>query len=158
MATPTKDIKELYPLPVYNYRVEIDAVPIAFSEVSGLAIAVETTTYKESPTVGGKVGPVIYYMPAQPTMTTLTLKKGLVRGSSLANLYAWINSTRINQIQKKDIYVRLLDETGTPVVTWKVMNAFPTRLDAPTFDANSNEVAVETMHLTADSVIVVEGV
>jgi phage tail-like protein len=156
MSTSTADIKSLYPLPVYNYRVEIDGVPIAFSEVSGLAIAVETTTYKESPTTSGKVGPTILYMPSQPTMTTLTLKKGLVRGASLATLYTWINSTKINQIQKKDITIRLMDETGAPVISWKVMNAFPTKLDAPTFDANSNDVAVESMTLTADTLLIEE--
>lgn len=156
MPTSTADIKSLYPLPVYNYRVEIDGVAIAFSEVSGLAIAVETTTYKESPTASGKVGPNILYMPSQPTMTTLTLKKGLVRGASLSTLYSWINSTKINQIQKKDIVISLMDEAGAAVITWKVMNAFPTKLDAPTFDANSNDVAVESMTLTADTLIISE--
>jgi phage tail-like protein len=155
MATSTADIKAQYPLPVYNYKVEIDGVAIAFSEVSGLAIGFETTTFKQSPTASGKVGPQILYMPSQPTVVNITLKKGLVRGGSISTLYTWINSTAINQIQKKDIVVRLMDEAGNAVISWTVINAFPTKLDAPTFDANSNDVAVESMSLTADGVTVV---
>jgi hypothetical protein len=49
----TDQIKTDYPLPVYNYRVEIGGDAVAFSEVSGLSIAYEVTTYKESPTASG---------------------------------------------------------------------------------------------------------
>ena len=78
------------------------------------------------------------------------------RGTSIRVLYNWISTTTINQIQKKDIYVRLLDEAGDAVISWKVFNAFPTKLDAPSFDANSNDVAVESMELMADRVTIEE--
>jgi phage tail-like protein len=42
-------------------------------------------------------------------------------------------------------------EEGAAVVSWKVINAFPAA-DAPTFAANSNDVAVETLELMADAV------
>jgi phage tail-like protein len=156
MATTTADIKTNYPLPVYNYKVEIGTTAIAFSEVSGLSIGYETTTYKESPTAAGKAGPSIYYMPSQPQAVNISLKKGLVRKASMSVLYDWISTIKINQIEKKDIYVRLMDEAGNTVITWKVINAFPTKLDAPTFDANSNDVAVESMSLMADAVTIEE--
>ena len=152
MALSASDIKTAYPLPVYNYKVEIGDATVAFSEVSGLNISHETTTYKESPVESGQPGPRIMYMPAQITPPTISLKKGLVKGVSVPVLYDWINSRSINQIDKKDITVRLCDENGDAVVSWKVLNAFPTKLDAPTFDANSNDVAVESMELMADKV------
>src|SRR5262245_23385938 len=135
MATTTADIKTTYPLPVYNYRVEIDGTAISFSEVSGLAVGLETTTYKESPTTSGKIGPYFRYMPSQRQAGNIALKKGLVPKNSSPVLYTWLASTQINQVQKKDITVHLMDETGTAIVSWKVLNAFPTKLDAPTFDA-----------------------
>ena len=85
-----------------------------------------------------------------------TLKKGLVRKDSIAVLYDWIKTTATNVIEKKDIIVRLCDETGTPVVSWTIANAFPTKLDAPTFDANSNDAAIESMELRADYVTMAE--
>lgn len=156
MALTKDDIKTAYPLAVYNYKVEIGGDTIAFSEVSGLSISYETTTYKESPVESGSPGPRVMRMPAQITPPTITLKKGMVRGSSVATLFAWISSTQINQVDKKDIQVRLCDESGDAVISWKVSNAFPTKLDAPTFDANSNDVAVESMELMADGITIEE--
>ena len=141
MALSKEEIRTAYPLPVYNYKVEVGSDTIAFSEVSGLSIGYETTTYKESPVESGTAGPRIMYMPSQPTTTNVTLKKGVMRGVSVNTFFSWINATQLNQIDKRDIFVRLCDEKGDAVISWKVINAFPTKLDAPTFDANSNDVA-----------------
>jgi phage tail-like protein len=156
MALTKDQISKDYPLPAYNYRVEIGSDAVAFTEVSGLSIAFDTTTYKESPTSGGAPGPRIFNMPAQATPTKLTLKKGVVRAVSIKALYQWINSVQVNQVEKKDIFIRLCDEKGAAVITWKVGNAFPTKLDAPSFDAKSNDAAIESMELMADSITVQE--
>lgn len=156
MAVSTADIKTQYPLPVYNYRVEIGGESIGFSEVSGLTIGFETHTYKESKTSEPGPGPKVMYMPMQPSALTITLKKGYVVKRSMAVFYNWINSIKLNQVEKKDIIVRLCDEEGKPIVTWTIIDAFPTKLDAPGFDANSNDVAIETMELMASGLTMVE--
>jgi len=156
VAVSKDTIKADYPLPVYNYRVEIGGNAVAFSEVSGLSIGYETTTYKESPTESGAPGPRVMRMPAQAAEVTITLKKGLVRNVSLGQLYSWLKTVQINQIEKKDIFIRLCDENGEAVISWKVSNAFPTKLDAPTFDANSNDAAIESMELKADGITIEE--
>ena len=157
MALTNEEIKKSYPLPAYNYRVEIGGQSISFSEVSGLSLEFGTSTYKESQTESGLRGPKVMYMPAQMKPLNVTLKKGVVRGGvSLTSLYKWLNTTQLNQIEKKDIYVRLCDEKGAPIISWKVINAFPTKLTAPTFDANSDDVAIESMELMADSLKIEE--
>jgi phage tail-like protein len=156
MAQSKDDIRADYPLPVYNYRVEIGSDAVAFSEVSGLDISYESTLYKESPTAGGAPGPRWMQMPAQRNPPTITLKKGIVRKNSIKHLYAWIKTVQINQVDKKDVFVRLCDEKGEAVLSWKVSNAFPVKLDAPTFDANSNDAAIESMELKADFVTLEE--
>ena len=40
------------------------------------------------------------------------------------------------------------------MISWKVLNAFPTKLDAPTFTASSNDAAVESMELMADGILI----
>ena len=152
MAITANDIRTDYPLPVYNYRVEIAGTAVAFSEVSGLSIAFETSTYKESPTASGAPGPRTMIVPGQRNPAKVTLKKGIVRGASLKQLFGWIKTVTINQVEKKDLFIRLCDEAGAAVISWKVVNAFPTKLDAPTFDAKSNDAAIESMELTADFV------
>jgi phage tail-like protein len=156
MALTKDEIKTAYPLPVYNYKVEIAGVAVAFSEVSGLSISYESTTYKESPVESGAPGPRTMRMPAQRGDIKITLKKGVVRGVSVNTFFKWISSTQINQIDKKDIYVRLCDEKGDAVISWKVINAFPTKLDAPGFDAKSNDAAIESMELMGDGITIEE--
>lgn len=154
MALTPQDIKNTYPLPVYNYKVEINGKAVGFSEVSGLNISHTTTTYKESPVQGGSAGPRKMIMPGQMGEVKITLKKGVVRGDSISTLFQWINGIQINQVEKKDIFIRLCDEQGAAVISWKVINAFPTQLDAPSFNASSNDAAIESMQLTGDGVVI----
>jgi phage tail-like protein len=152
MALTKADIAASYPLPIYNYKVEVGDQTIGFSEVSGLNIEHETITYKES---GSGLGPNVMHRPAQGTPANITLKKGVVTGVSVPVLFDWINSIQLNRVEKKDIYIRLCDEEGAAVISWKVINAFPTKLDAPDFSADSNEVAIESMDLMGDGVTII---
>lgn len=149
MPTSAETIRNEYPLPVYNYRVEIGSEAIAFSEVSGLTIGYEVGTYKESP-VAKQAGPRSLHFPGQRSDVNITLKKGLIKTVSIKTLYGWIQTVQTNQVEKRDVFIRLCDEKGDAVISWKVMNAFPTKLTAPTFDAKSNDAAIETLELRAD--------
>lgn len=153
MATTGSDIKGSYPLPSYNYKVSIGSVTLGFSEVSGLQIKIDTVTFKQSPGEGQKgAGPVVMNMLAQGTPVTISLKRGVIQNKDLRYLYDWIASAKTNVIDKRDVDVYLLDETGTEIVGWRVLNAMPTSLDAPSFSASSNEAALESVQLFADGV------
>jgi phage tail-like protein len=154
MALSKEEMKRTYPLPAYNYRVEIGATAVGFSKASGLDVSFETATYKESPTEPGKAGPLVMQMPAQRNPAKLTLEKGICASEGAVSLYGWINQTQMNLAEKRDVFVRLLDETGKAVVSWKVINAFPTKLTAPSFGADAKEIAIESMELVADAVFV----
>ena len=156
MAFSKEQIKTDYPLVVYNYRVDIDNASVSFSEVSGLDLGFDTITHMESHRVTGKAGPNIMYMPGMIQPVNISMKKGLVKGVSMPVFYDWINSIQLNQVDKKDIVVHLLDENGETVVKWTVVDAFPTKLSAPSFNASSNEVAVESMELMASRVFMEE--
>ena len=125
MAVTPQEIKDTYPLPLWNYKVEIGSDTVAFSEVSGLDIAYETTTYKESPTTSGTPGPRVMHMPAQGTPANITMRKGVGRERSVAALYSWISTIQINPVEKKDVFIRLCDDNGDAVISWKVTNASP---------------------------------
>jgi len=143
MPTTAQDIANEYPIPVYRFVVNYGEESLRFSEVSGLDIGVETITYKDGL---GKL-----HMPGQQTDVNITLKRGLVRKSS--QFYDWISSISLNLVDKKDITVSLTNETGTePLVTWKVLNAFPKKLTAPSVNGGSNEASVESLELLADDI------
>ncbi|MBD1583111.1 phage tail protein [Pseudoalteromonas sp. S16_S37] len=143
MATTAADIAAEYPIPVYRFVVSFGAESIPFSEVSGLDIGVETITYKDG--YGKK------HMPGQSTDVNITLKRGLVRQKS--QFYDWISSISLNLVDKKDITISLTNEDRSqPLVTWKVINAFPKKLTAPSINGGSNEASVESLEMMADDI------
>ena len=144
MATSIEDIKSTYPIPVFYYRVTIgDEDSIAFSEVSGLNFQYETITYKDG--LSYKDGPK--YMPGFYNAVNLTLQKGIVPADSF--LLDWFKTIRLNTVEKRDVRIDLLNENGEATVSWTATDAFPTKLDAPSFNASSNEVAIESLELMA---------
>lgn len=146
MTTTSKEIAELYPIPVYRFIVNLGNEQVPFKSVSGLNIAFDTIEYRDG--TGNW-----YKMPGQMQAINLTLSKGVFPGDSM--LYDWINAIQLNQVEKKDILISLTNEAGTDVLmSWNVSNAFPTSLTAPTLDATSNEIAVQEISLMADRISV----
>jgi phage tail-like protein len=149
MADSVDVIKSEYPLTSYQYRVTVSEMsPMAFSEVSGLSIEYESITYKDG--LSFKEGPKL--MPGQLQMPSITLKKGVVAQGS--ELFEWINATKLNASLKKTVLIELLDAEANALIVWKVENAFPTKLEAPSFNADSSEVAVETLSLMANQILI----
>ena len=145
MATTVDDIKAKYPLPAWKYHVQIGGEDYAFSEVSGLTIEHETITYKD--------GISVKHMPGMPSAVEFSLKRGIVKSDSF--LSGWIASIKQNTVDKKDVVISLRDENEeNPLVVWTVKNAFPKKIDAPTFDASNNEIAIESMDLMADDLTI----
>ncbi len=165
MAVSTADIKSDYPLPVYNYRVTvliggainklIEDIPdrtavISCSEVSGLNSEIEPITYKDG--FSFMIGPTI--IPGQTKEVNISIKKGVTANSSyfsdwMKMVYPNVISNPIHVLRKRDLLIDLCDETGQAIVRWKVLKAMPTKLDAPTFDVNTNEVAYEQIDFIA---------
>ncbi|MCB0207847.1 MAG: phage tail protein [Anaerolineae bacterium] len=151
MAQNKDHIKSTYPLPVYNYQVTVlkdaETLVIGFAEVSGLSVEYEPVTYKHglSFVMGNK------FIPGMRQPIRLTMKKGIVKSGDF--LQSWIYNTYTDPFfssANRDILIDLCDESGKPVIRWTVRKALPIKLDAPTFDANSNDVAIETMEVIAD--------
>jgi phage tail-like protein len=148
MAVTKQAIKANYPLPVYNYRVTIGSLTIGVSEISGLSIEYEPVTYKHG--LSFVMGPKI--IPGMRQPTRLTLKRAIVKNN--AALYGWLRETYADPFKsaKRDLLIDLCDEAGAPLVRWKVQGALPVKIDAPAFDANSTEAAIETIELIAQDV------
>jgi phage tail-like protein len=150
MAQDKSQIQSTYPLPVYNYRVTVlkagESLVLSFAEISGLNIEYEPVTYKHglSFLMGDKI------IPGMRQPTRLTMKRGVVKNNDF--LSGWLNHTYTDPAftgAKRDILIDLCDEVGGPVIRWTVQSALPLKLDAPAFNANSNEVAIETLELIA---------
>ncbi len=139
MATDKKTIIESYPLPVYNYRIIINGSEVmSFSEVSGLEIDYEHILYRHG--FSWVMGD--YLIRAQRKPINVTLRRGVAKQRKY--LYDWLKSE-----EKKDIRIELCDESGLAVVSWDVSRALPFKLNAPSFNTNTNDVAIESLDLIA---------
>lgn len=131
-----------YPLASYNFRVTVGEAAMSFTEVSGLSREYHTLTYRHGLSFweGESIVKFHYdkYVP-------ITLKKGVIAGTT--EVSEWLES-----VDTKTLSVSLCDETGAPVVTWQIKKAVIVKLEAPSLQASSNEVAIETLTLMASGI------
>jgi phage tail-like protein len=84
-------------------------------------------------------------MPGLRKFTKIILKRGIVKGDN--DFYTWMKTINLNQAERRDIVIKLLNENHEPVMIWKASNAFPVKLTGPVLKANANEVAIEELEL-----------
>ena len=58
----------------------------------------------------------------------VTIKKGIFGDQEY---YTWFNEVAMNTPSRKDVTISLLDEEHNPVMTWKLNNAWPKKIDSP---------------------------
>ena len=137
-----------YPLVSYKYQVKVDGEEHLCSEVSGLNIEREVINWENGMTYinGGAKG----YMQGKPSLVEITMKKSFMKSDS--RFYKWLTEKKND---KRDMTVALVDDEGNAQVTWNVSQAMPKKIDVPSFDASSGDVAVDSIELTAANVKVV---
>jgi len=131
-----------YPLPKFHFRVEWGGTSVGFSEVTGLEIKNKPIAYRDgsSPVYSN------IQMPGQFEWSALVCKRGTVAGDT--DFYAWIRTINLNQVERRDITISLLNENHEPMFVWKALNAFPSKVQASDLKADGNEVAIETLEIT----------
>ena len=67
-------------------------------------------------------------------------------------LWDWINTVKMNTIKRASVTVALLDESGSPVQSWKLTNAWPKKYTVEGFKADGNNVSMETIVLAHEGV------
>lgn len=144
MAHTKADQKLAYPLPVYNFRVTVDGQSMSFSEVSGIQVEYESVTYRHGLSFleGERIKTFRF-----DSFISITLKRGIVPGSAPLYLHEWLISKELRPLE-----VSLCDQAGIPVLSWSITHCVPVKLEAPSFSADSNEVAVGSLELKARGV------
>jgi phage tail-like protein len=126
-------------LPGHQFGVEIESITRArFQQVSGLEITVETTEYNE----GGRSSPL--KIPGLVKYSDITLRYGVIRDPEL---YDWIKAVVDGDVRRRDGSVVQFDATGTEVYRWNFFDAWPTKLTAGEFNAQTSSVLVDVLVL-----------
>lgn len=130
-----------YPLSKFHFSVDWGGTTIGFTEVSGLDVETEVIEYRQ----GASPDYSKIKMPGMQKFSNITLKRGTFKSDN--EYYEWWNSIQLNDVIRRDITISLLDETHSPVVVWKIRNAWPSKLTSTDLKADGNEVAIESMEL-----------
>lgn len=131
----------MYPVSVFHFQVEWGGSRVGFTEVSGLTIEVQPIDYRE----GSYKDYQVTKMPGIPQFTNITLKRGIFRGDN--EFYQWLTTIKLNQVERRDITISLLNEDHQPLMVWNVSQAWVTKVNGPSLNSTSNEVAVEEIEL-----------
>jgi phage tail-like protein len=130
-----------YPLVKFHFQVEWGGTKIGFTEVSGLDVETEVVEYRD----GASPEYSKIKMPGMQKFSNITLKRGTFKSDN--EYFAWWNTVKLNTIERRDITISLLNEEHAPVITWKVKNAWPTKIQSTDLKADGNEVAIESMEI-----------
>ncbi len=140
---------QIWPLPKFYFSVQIgDDGTMSFAEVSGLETETQVIEYRHGNS------PIFYpiKMPGLGRVGNVTLRKGTFVGDT--KLWDWYNQIKMNTIERRTVRISLLDETGTPKMTWTLNNAWPTKITGTDLASLANEAAIESLEVAYETLTV----
>jgi phage tail-like protein len=91
------------------------------------------------------VAPSTIQTPGSQKPGTVTMKRGVFAKDN--KFWEWHDSIARNQAKRTTVTIKLIDESGTPAMTWTLTNALPIKISAPDLNAAGNDVAVESLEI-----------
>ncbi|MFB9329094.1 phage tail protein [Paenibacillus aurantiacus] len=124
----------------FRFRVELEGIQQAgFSEVSGFEASLDVIEYREGNEV---ITP--RKLPGLAKYGNITLKWG---ATDSLDLFDWMQSCIEGTVERKTVTIIAIDEEGGDVATWQVIEAWPVKYSAPSFNGTGSEVAIEFVEL-----------
>lgn len=137
-----------YPVPVFHFQVEWGGTRIGFTEVSGLSVSIKPIDYRE----GSSKEYNVLKMPGMIEFSNITLKRGVFAKDN--EFFQWLNTVKLNTIDRRDLTISLLNENHEPVMVWKIKRAFPIKNEGVSLKATGNEASVESIELVHEGLTV----
>ena len=131
-----------WPYGNYNFLVDFGGGTGGFTEVIIPGIVIEVIEYRN----GNDPDNVVRKLPGMNKYPDMILKRGLV---GTLDLYDWINDVRNgNANAVRDVVIQLQSEHRTPVWSWRLRRAWPSRYSFGALNAKGKDVVIEEMALT----------
>jgi len=129
------------PFRSFNFRIEIGGADAGgFSECSGLTAEGDHVDYRE-----GTDQPLsVRKLTALRKYSNITLKRGYTVNNTL---WQWYKSISLGVNDRRDVTIILRDEEGKDVMAWMAVNAWINKIEGPSFKASGNEVAIESVEI-----------
>lgn len=144
----SKQSKTVWPMPKFYFSVTWGKQKMSFQEVSGLDMQSEEIKYRHGD------NPVFspIKMPGLKKYGNVTMKKGIFVSDN--NFWVWFDKIKMNTIERVPVTIALLDEGGKSTMTWKLANAWPTKITGTDLKSEGNEVAVETIEIVHEGLTI----
>ncbi len=137
-----------YSLTTNRFQVDWGVTRMGFTEVSGLSIGIEPINYQEDDSKES----AFQKMPGRVIYNNVILKRGIVFSDN--EFYTWMNTIKLNNIERRDLTITLLDENLEPSMVWRLKNAFPIKIEWSPLRADANEAAIESIEVTHEGLTV----
>ncbi len=137
------DEQQKDPLVSAFFTVEFGDVKGAFRECTGMGSEHEVVEYKAS----GKQGQLVFKnVPGREKWNKITLKRGVTDAMDMADWRELVAEGKVKEARKNGT-ITLYDQDGQPKATWNFVNAWPSKLTGPTYNATSNEIGIEELEI-----------
>lgn len=147
-----------YPIPKFHFLVEWGKdFRMGFTEVSGLDFETEVIEYREGNSKA-------YNKNKQPGLTkfsNITLKRGTFEGDfdfykEWSKTYYFQEGNDTGSKFRRTVTIKLLNESHEPIISWQLLNAWPSKVQSTDLKADANEVAIETMELAHEGLSIID--
>jgi phage tail-like protein len=139
----TSDVKD--PYVNFNFLVEIDGIARgAFHEASGFDSSVDVIEHRE----GGK-NMTTQKVPGLTKHGNITLKWGVTEDTSLDD---WYQQVLDGDVKRRHGSIVMLDRKGEEVARWDFVRAWPTKYTLPSFNAEGNDIAIQSMEIAHEGI------
>lgn len=133
------------PLVAAYFAVDFqNGVQGAFRECSGLGSESQVVEYRATDERGK---PVLIREPGTMKYTDITLKRGI---TDSMDMWLWRKQVEDGDIEgaRRSGTITLYNQRGEAIARWTFERAWPQKLNGPTYDAKTNEVAIEELTIT----------
>lgn len=135
-----------WPVAKFFFKVLIDSTEMSFREVSGLDVESQNIEYRHANTPQFST----IKMPGIAKIGNITMKKGVFKSDN--KFWEWYNQIKLNTINRVPVTIMLVDETGNSTMTWKLLNAWPTKITATDMQSDGNEQAIESIEIAHEGI------
>ena len=142
-----------WPLPKFRFEVDLGTQlkGVAFQEVSGMDVENQIIEYRKSNS------PLFstVKMPGITKYGNITMKRGVFVNDN--TFWNWHNEIKMNIIKRRTVIIKLLDEGGKVTMQWQLLNTWPTKITSTDLKSDGNEVAVDTIEIAHEQLIITNG-
>lgn len=137
------------PIGAFGFTVDFgdeeDPATSYFQEVTGLSVKIETEDFHE-----GGVNSTTHKIIKHASYGDVTLKRGLAD----TRFYKWVNEFLNGTISRKDVIITILNDDGSPGITYKLLNTIPKQWNGPNLNVMQDAIATESIILAVEGIVI----